>query len=142
MKKLITLALAWAILFGAASMIFAAAPGGMNTPAASTAAPAGAARGTWDDFFRSPATPQDMALSGAIVSRLQQWKDPALAQSPATQTGPGSPCALCGVTVEARNGCIRLSGRVSSLQHRMAAENLARNTQGTASVINAITTGN
>jgi hypothetical protein len=143
MKKLVILVLAGAFLLGTASMIFAGTPVGgmMNTPATNANMPAGSTRGTWDDFFRSPATPQDMALAQAIIFRMQQWKDPALAQASTPNAGTALPCVLCGVTVEARNGYIRLNGKVASLQQSMTAENIARSTQGVATVINAITVG-
>ena len=141
MKKLAALTLAGVILLAGASAITAASPGGaMQPPGATTNTPAGAARGTWDDFFTRPATPQDTSLAQAVVSRLQGWKDPAAQQlSGAGSLEPG--CVLCGVTVEARNGFVRLTGKVTSLQRSMAAENIARSTSGAATVINAIVVG-
>lgn len=142
MKKLAVLTLAGALLLGAATVVLAGAPGpNVQAPAAMANTPAGATRGTWDDFFRSPASPQDTSLTRTVVSRMQGWRDPAAPQLPAAGSGLEPGCALCGVTVEARNGYIRLSGKVSSLQQSLVAENIARSTSGAATVINAIVVG-
>jgi hypothetical protein len=135
MRKLVPFILALAFLFCTAATILAA--GSAGAPGTNVNAP-NAVRG-WDDFFKSPATQQDQSLSAAITARMRQWKDPA--QAPAPNAGADSLCALCGVAVEARNGYVRLSGKVVSLQQSMAAENIARGTQGTASVINALFVG-
>lgn len=115
-------------------------------------------------------TPQDAALIQAIKGRLAAWGDPhvdsrpratlpgqpgalpfddgskadptrAASPQPGAQASAGAGCALCGVAIEARNGHVRLSGRVRTPEQRAAAEDLARRVPHVQSVANAIAVG-
>jgi osmotically-inducible protein OsmY len=76
-----------------------------------------------------PATPQDAALAQAIQARLQQGSN-----------GPWGRVAG-NVGVEVANGAVRLTGKLTTAQHRQAIESVVRGTRGVRSVTNAVTVG-
>lgn len=109
---------------GPATQMQALPPAG--SAAQGQAAPGAQASANW---WVKPLTAQDAALAQALQTRLQQQG--------------GSPWGRVAgsVGVEVAGGAVRLTGTLTSAQHRAAIENLVRGTQGVRGVTNAITIG-
>jgi hypothetical protein len=95
--------------------------------------------------FQSPAGPQDLALVQSVSTRLESMgSTKTQSAAPAGLTDPGSvrgrkvPVFQEGqasffVTVDARNGHVRLGGKNLTPQQRIAVEHIVRSTAGVQS---------